>query len=121
MKRAPIEITDAAKSYISKILADNKQQHLRVSISNKGCSGHKYEYQLMPWDQFEKLDEVVDWDGGRLVIDGMSLFGLIGSTLDLNTTDFESQLVWENPMSYNACGCGESFQLQTDFPYDFHD
>ena len=39
---------------------------------------------------------------------------LLGSELDLQITQFESQLVWHNPMAVNACGCGESFQLVTD-------
>jgi len=115
--RSAVDITESAKAHIAAILANNPGKHLRVSINNRGCSGHKYEYQLRDWDDRAKFDETVDWPGGRLVIDGTSLLGLIGSELDLQTTQFESQLVWHNPMAVNACGCGESFQLV----YDFHD
>jgi iron-sulfur cluster assembly accessory protein len=113
--RSAVDITDAAKAHIAAILANNPGKHLRVSINNRGCSGHKYEYELRDWDDREKFDETVDWTGGRLVIDGTSLLGLVGSELDLQTTQFESQLVWHNPMAVNACGCGESFQLVSDF------
>lgn len=109
-----VEVTDAAKAHVSRILEGNPGKHIRVSINNKGCSGHKYQYDLADWDDVRPLDEVVEWPGGRLVIDGMSLLGLIGSRLDLRSDMFESQLVWLNPRAVNACGCGESFQLSGD-------
>lgn len=111
MKRDAVTITDGARAYVSEVLSGNPGKHLRVSINNKGCSGHKYQYDLMDWDDIRPMDEVVDWEGGRLVVDAMSLLGLLGSRLDLRTTQFESQLVWDNPMAMNSCGCGESFQL----------
>jgi len=117
--RSAVDITDAARAHIAAILARNPGKHLRVSVNNKGCSGHKYEYELRDWDETAKFDETVDWEGGRLVIDGTSLMALLGSELDLQTTQFESQLVWHNPMAVNACGCGESFQLITDV-YDHY-
>lgn len=110
MKNA-VDITDAAKDYIANLLESNPGKHLRVSINNKGCSGHKYQYDLADRGSENPMDELVDWPTGRLVIDGPSLLGLIGSRLDLKTNKFESQLVWENPMAINQCGCGESFQL----------
>ena len=112
--RAAVTLTESAQAHIGAILAHNPGKHLRVAVNNKGCSGHKYEYDLRDWDDTAKFDEVVDWPGGRLVIDGASLMALIGSELDLQSTQFESQLVWRNPMAVNACGCGESFQLASD-------
>ena len=112
--RAAVTLTESAQAHIADILANNPGKHLRVSINNRGCSGHKYEYELRDWDDRARFDEVVDWPGGRLVIDGASLMALIGSELDLQSTQFESQLVWRNPMAVNACGCGESFQLASD-------
>ena len=114
MTKEPVTITTAAKQYISELLKNNPGKHLRVGVDNRGCSGHKYTYDLRDWDQYNTFDEVVNWENGRLVIDGTSIFSLIGSTLDLKTTQFESQLIWANPFAMNLCGCGESFQLATD-------
>ena len=114
MIKAPVYLTEKAERYIAEILQQNPGKHLRVSVNNKGCSGHKYAYDLRDWDDRGKFDELVDWDGGRLVIDSSSLMSLLGSTLDLSETTFESQLVWDNPMAVNSCGCGESFQLLSD-------
>lgn len=113
MKEA-VTITPAAKQYISEVLKNNPGKHLRVGVDNRGCSGHKYAYELRDWDQFNKFDEVVDWVDGRLVLDSASILSVIGSILDLKTTEFESQLIWSNPLAINTCGCGESFQLATD-------
>lgn len=113
-----IDMTPAAQAHITTILGANPGQHLRVSISNRGCSGHKYHYELRPWDSAGPMDEIIDWPDGRMVIDGLSLFGLIGSRLDLREDRFETQLIWENPMAVNACGCGESFGLSTDVWHD---
>ena len=112
--KSAVTITEVAQVHIAQILSSNPGKHLRISISNKGCSGHKYEYALRDWDNRERFDEVIDWPNGRLVIESKSLMGLLGSVLDLKTTQFESQLVWANPLAVNACGCGESFQLVTD-------
>lgn len=114
MNKDPVIITATAKQYITEILKNNPNKHLRIGVNNKGCSGHKYTYDLCDWDQYGKFDEVVEWDTSRVVIDGASILSLIGSILDLKTTEFESQLIWSNPLAINTCGCGESFQLATD-------
>ena len=78
-----VTLTDQAKQYIAELLAANPGKQLWVSINNKGCSGHKYEYRLTDWDSQQRFDEVIDWPDGRLVIESKSLLGLIGSCLDL--------------------------------------
>lgn len=108
-----IYMTPAAEAYVTEILAKNPGKHLRVSVNNKGCAGHKYQYDLRDWDDIQKLDETVNWANGRLVIDGRSMMLLLGSTLDLHQTDFEQQLVWDNPMASSTCGCGASFSSTT--------
>ena len=41
--RAAVTLTESAQAHIGAILAHNPGKHLRVSVNNKGCSGHKYE------------------------------------------------------------------------------
>jgi iron-sulfur cluster assembly accessory protein len=111
MNKQAITITDAARRHIEDLLIQNPGQHLRISINSRGCSGHKYQYDLKPWDSAAAYDETIDWPGGRVVLDASSLLGMIGSVLDLHSDRFGSQLTWHNPMAFNHCGCGESFQL----------
>lgn len=110
--RSAVDITDSAMAHISGLLASHPGKHLRVGINDKGCSGHKYQYDLRDWDDMDTYDEVIDWSGGRLVVDAKAIMYMIGSTLDLQGDQFNSQLVWHNPFAQNACGCGESFQLK---------
>jgi iron-sulfur cluster assembly accessory protein len=106
-----IEVTAAAQAHVSAILSANPGKHLRVSINSQGCSGHKYQYDLCDWDSLGRWDEVIDWPGGRVVLDAKSLLGLMGSTLDLSVDIWATQLIWHNPQAQHACGCGESFAL----------
>lgn len=107
-----IDISDDAMEHISQILRNNPGKHLRVGINDRGCSGHKYQYDLRDWDDMEIYDEVIDWPMGRMVIDGHALMFMIGSRLELRGDQFSKQLVWENPFAHNQCGCGESFQIK---------
>lgn len=93
------------------MLKDNKC--LLVGYNNKGCSGHKYTFEMINDHEIGKHDEVVTLSSGKLVVSSSSLIGLLGSTLDLNEDQFEQKLVWKNPFAINQCGCGESFQLDS--------
>jgi iron-sulfur cluster assembly protein len=109
-----VTVTPAADRYVSDILVDNPSMALKVGYDNRGCSGHKYTFNLIPDDDIKPYDDVIQLSSGRMVIDPMSVMGLIGSTLDLHVDQFEQQLEWHNPMAVNACGCGASFQLESE-------
>lgn len=105
------DISDDAKTYITELLAQHPGQCLGVLINDKGCGGHKYQWGLLPWDGAEQHDEIVDWPGGRLVIDAHSVMWMIGSRLELERSQWDQRLVWVNPMVSSTCGCGDSFSL----------
>lgn len=103
-----IRVTDAAREYISKH-CENGKKVMRIAVNGKGCSGHKYDYSMVLPDQCHKLDEMISWPGGGVLIDGTSVMHLIGSTLDLRSDVFGQTLVWINPNAVGLCGCGKSF------------
>lgn len=109
--RAVVTITDAADQYISGILESNVGMVLVAGYDNKGCSGHKYTFNLIKESDVNAGDEVIELQHGSLVIPTKYLLGLIGSTLDFTGNQFEKKLEWNNPLATNHCGCGESFQL----------
>lgn len=108
---AIITITESADRFVSSILRSNPGKSLMVGYNNKGCSGHKYTFDLIEDDQISINDEAIQVSGGKVVVGSTSLMGLLGSTLDLREDRFEQQLVWNNPFAVNQCGCGDSFQL----------
>jgi len=110
MKKDIVTVSALAKDYISDLCKDGTV--LCVSVSNKGCSGHRYEYSMIPLSSIGDRDEVISWEGGALVVLASSVFHLLGSTLDLKGTMFERYLHWENPNAQSYCGCGESFSVK---------
>lgn len=116
--RSIITITPAAADYVNTVLAANPGHSLLVGYDNRGCSGHKYTFGFVAADAVTQGDETVQLALGQLVIRAEHVLGLLGSTLDLAVTEFSSQLVWNNPMATDSCGCGESFKLGTAKPCD---
>jgi len=99
-------------------------------VRNKGCAGLSYHLDYV--DKPGKFDEVVDQDGVRVLIDSMALFSIIGSEMDwkedqlrcvklvivpkfcINSlVDISSKFVFKNPNIKDACGCGESFRVES--------
>ena len=44
-------------------------------------------------------DEVVDIDGGRVIVDAKAVLYLLGTRMDVKTDNFSSTFVFENPKS----------------------
>ncbi len=82
---------------------------LRVSVEKGGCAGMSYKMAIA---EPEKGDEVIDFEGGRVIVDAKAVLYLLGTTMDVKTTQFSSTFVFENPNQTSACGCGESVELK---------
>jgi len=106
-----ITITEAAQGFIGNILKQNPGAALVVGYDNKGCSGHKYTFNLCMDEEIPADTDSVTIPEGRVVIAPWSVMGLLGATLDLHVDQFDQFLVWDNPMAVSSCGCGDSFQL----------
>jgi iron-sulfur cluster assembly protein len=82
---------------------------LRVGVKGGGCSGLSYTMDFD--DTITTMDEVVELDNIKVVIDKKSVLYLYGTELNysdgLNGKGFE----WINPNASRTCGCGESFAL----------
>ncbi len=86
---------------------------LRVSVEKGGCAGMSYKMELA---EPQKGDEVIDFDGGRVIVDAKAVLYLLGSRMDVKSTPFSSTFVFENPNQTSACGCGESVELKPADP-----
>jgi iron-sulfur cluster assembly protein len=86
---------------------------LRVSVEKGGCAGMSYKMELA---EPQMADEVIEFEGGRVIVDAKAVLYLLGTTLDLKTDQFSSTFVFENPNQTSSCGCGESVELQAADP-----
>ena len=106
-----MSMTDAAAARIKAIMASKGGDvaGLRIGVKKGGCAGMEYS---MSWaDKIEKLDEVVEHDGARILIDPSASLYLIGTEMDYKMDKLSSGFVFNNPNQQSACGCGESVNL----------
>ena len=106
-----MSMTQAAAARIKAIMASKGGDvaGLRIGVKKGGCAGMEYS---MSWaDKIERLDEVVEHDGARILIDPSAILYLIGTEMDYKTDKLSSGFVFNNPNQQSACGCGESVSL----------
>ncbi len=109
-----MNVSPAAAERVRGLLAHaGEGQGLRVSVEKGGCAGMSYKMEIA---EPEKGDEVIDVEGGRVIVDAAAVLYLLGTTMDVQTTQFSSTFVFENPNQTSACGCGESVELQPADP-----
>jgi iron-sulfur cluster assembly protein len=103
-------LSDAAAERIKAIMAGKPGVvGLRLGVKKGGCAGMEY---TMSWAETQdRLDEVVEDKGVRLLIEPMAIMYLLGTEMDYKTDKLASQFVFNNPNQKSACGCGESVNL----------
>jgi iron-sulfur cluster assembly protein len=108
-----VTVSDKALEHVIELMMDQglspDTHYLRVGVKGGGCSGLSYAMDFD--DNVTDMDEVVDLNVLRVIIDKKSLLYLYGTELDysdgLNGRGFN----WINPSASRTCGCGESFSL----------
>lgn len=85
------------------------QAQLRLSVDGGGCSGFTYKFGLA--DNVDADDFVQETDGVALVVDGVSIDLLRGSTVDFIESLGGSSFKVTNPNATAGCGCGSSFSV----------
>jgi iron-sulfur cluster assembly protein len=106
-----VEVSERAQREIRAIFArenDSAGADLRLSVIGGGCSGLSYQ---MDFDQLQPNDNVLDYEGFRVVLDPKSSIYLKGVILDFQDGLKGKGFVFRNPNATNTCGCGESFSL----------
>lgn len=115
MSRRPrpkvVTLTDAAAARITEIMAGAAETFIgvRVGVKNGGCAG--MEYTMDYATEARPLEEVVEENGIKVLIDPKAILFLIGSEIDFVTEKLSSRFVFRNPNQTDACGCGESVTI----------
>ena len=82
---------------------------IRIGVRTKGCSGLSYTLEFA--DKQEPMDEVVEAQGIKLLIDPKASLFLIGTEMDYEEEKLKQGFVFKNPNEKGRCGCGESFHV----------
>ncbi len=106
-----ITITDKAIAQIHQIAANENpdgSKGLRLAVVGGGCSGLSYKIEF---SEHKDKDNVLLFDGVKVLIDPKSVIYLKGIVLDFKDGLNGKGFVFDNPNAKNTCGCGESFSL----------
>jgi iron-sulfur cluster assembly protein len=104
-------VTPAAAERVKALIdkRDKPTVGIRIGVRSKGCSGMSYTLEYA--DKQEPMDEVVDSEGVKLLIDPKASLFLIGTVMDYEEDKLKSGFVFRNPNEKGRCGCGESFHV----------
>lgn len=106
-----INITDAAIMHIKTIIHKNNAIAFRLSVKEAGCNGLRYVPEVV--SQPRDGDIELQLGDIRVLVDQKSVQYLQGTTVDVLAKELQQkQLVFNNPNTKSACGCGESFNVE---------
>ena len=106
-----VTLTDAAAARMDDIMsgADENYIGVKIGVKNGGCAG--MEYTMDYATEAAPLDEVVEGNGIKILIDPKAILFLIGTRIDFITEKLSQRFVFNNPNQTDACGCGESVTI----------
>ena len=107
------DLTESAKQQMTRLLEKNTGKHaVSLAVQGGGCAGFKYDWGFVDnAEQIQKDDVVIEWQGGRFVVDAMSVMYVAGTRVDWKEEVFGAQFEITNPKATGGCGCGESFAV----------
>lgn len=111
-------LTERAAQEVLRITAEGKAtdpnapetMYLRLRIVGGGCSGFQNKLDLEPTIN-EKVDEVIEQHGVKIVVDKRSMLYADGSTIDFHEDLNKRGFSVTNPQATGKCGCGSSFSM----------
>lgn len=107
-----ITVTEKAKSRITELKKESslsEEHFLRVGVESGGCSGLSYKLDFD--NAIKDGDEVIDYNGVRVVTDKRSVLYLFGTELDFTDGLNGKGFTFNNPNASRTCSCGESFSV----------
>jgi len=106
-----MKVTPAAAERVKALIEQRGKETagIRIGVRSKGCSGLSYTLEYA--DKQEPMDEIVDTDGVKILIDPKASLFLIGTEMDYVEEKLKSGFVFTNPNEKGRCGCGESFHV----------
>jgi iron-sulfur cluster assembly accessory protein len=82
---------------------------LRVAVVGGGCSG--FQYHMAFENQTNETDNVIEFEGLKVLVDQMSSMYLEGIEIDYVESVEGAWFKFNNPNVKSTCGCGSSFSV----------
>jgi iron-sulfur cluster assembly accessory protein len=94
-RKATIKISQSAVEHLRDLLNQPEPKLIRIGTKAKGCSGLAYHLEYV--DKPSKLDEQVEQDGVKVLIDNKALLNIIGSEMDWLDDKLNQRFIFKNP------------------------
>jgi iron-sulfur cluster assembly protein len=104
-----MDVTPRAAKRIKELLQAENKEYLKIGLKTRGCNGMTYTMNYAEKDACKKLDELVEMEGVKIIVDANALMSIIGTKMDYVSNQMRNEFVFENPNAKSKCGCGESF------------
>jgi iron-sulfur cluster assembly protein len=109
IKDIELSLTEKARGMLIGAMGEDSDSALLVDVLSGGCSGYKYDLQI--------VEPVTGDEHFELYVDGIHVYvpKTASSLLDGIEIDYEEKLMGggfklNNPNASKSCGCGESFR-----------
>ncbi|OMJ93448.1 hypothetical protein SteCoe_3565 [Stentor coeruleus] len=109
--RNVMSITQEACRRLREITSKDSEEGkvLRLGVKKRGCNGLSYTMDYVK--ERGKMDELVEVDGIKVIVDAKAIMFVIGTTMDFINTPTRQEFIFNNPNAKSTCGCGESFNI----------
>lgn len=95
-RKAAMKLTPSAVRQLQLLSTSSEAgRTIKVGVKQKGCSGLQYDLEYV--DKPGMLDEVVEQDGVKVIIDSKALMSIIGSQMDWVEDRLNQKFVFSNP------------------------
>jgi len=94
-RKATIKLSDSAVAHLRELLELPEPKLIRIGTKAKGCSGLAYHLEYV--DKPSMLDEQVEQDGVKILIDNKALLNIIGSEMDWLEDKLNQRFIFKNP------------------------
>ncbi|KAI4205044.1 MAG: hypothetical protein LQ350_000671 [Teloschistes chrysophthalmus] len=94
-RKAAISLTSPAIHQLRRLLSAPTPQLIRVGVRNRGCSGLAYHLEYV--EKPNAMDESVEQDGVKVLVDSKALFSVLGSEMDWVEDKLSARFVFRNP------------------------
>jgi len=89
--------------------AISASESVRVAVVGGGCAGMSYRLEIVPKEDEDEEDIVLNYDPIKVYIDPHSASILAKTTIDYVKSLQSQGFTFNNPNSNTTCGCGMSF------------
>jgi iron-sulfur cluster assembly accessory protein len=94
-RKATIKLSQSAVTHLRELLNQPEPKLIRIGTRAKGCSGLAYHLEYV--DEPSTLDEQVEQDGVKVLIDNKALLNIIGSEMDWLEDKLNERFIFRNP------------------------